>query len=172
MRLFVFLLSVAVLFSLADPLLAAPAAPQPPKLRLLTWPGKVEPAAPRPVQAVRPMRPIAPQAAAQPRPAALPTSIYAPAPPAAAVPPKAPVAPAPQVQALAQATPAAGSYPTARIYSLHRQYGETPDPVTLTPRFFNEASPDLAEPPPPAPRTFTTTGGRVVRAAPVETPSN
>jgi hypothetical protein len=190
MRVIIFFLSVAVLFSLADPLLAqtrysaaeparaaAPAesmARAAPKLRLLSWPGKVAFAAPAPVSAAPPAQVPAPRAAmspsapaapfqpqiAQPRiaqpQAALPASIYAPAPPA-------PARPAPQVQALALAGPA---YPTARQYSVHRQYGGSPDPVALTPQFFNDASADLAEPPPPAARTFTTTGGRVVRAAP------
>lgn len=174
MRLLTFLLSIAVLFALADPVLSqsryspaeAPVA-QPakvPRLRMLTWPGKVQPAATVQAAAAAPApRPISsPTPAAPPAPAkaALPTSIYDPAPPAPAA------AAAPKVQALAQAAPAAQPYPRARTYSVHRQYGETPDPVALTPRFFDEASPDLAEPPPPAPRTFTTTGGRVVRAAP------
>jgi hypothetical protein len=78
-------------------------------------------------------------------PAALPTSIYAPTPPAAqtqvAVQPLA----APQ-QRIAAASPYDQK---AHYYSLHRQYGQAPDPVTLSPQFLSAPSADLAEPPPP-----------------------
>jgi hypothetical protein len=166
MRLIAYLISVMVLLALADASLAQVAQaqttqaqvvqPKAPTLRLLTWPGKVNP------QTAPPAAPrvAAPARAAQP---ALPTSIYAPPPPAPAV--AARPAQPPEVQALAQASPGAGA-PAARFYSLHRAYGETPDPIPLGPQFFAGGQVDLAEPPPPAPRTFTTTGGRVVRAAP------
>jgi len=48
---------------------------------------------------------------------------------------------------------------------LAHSFAKVLEVVFITPSF-DEASPDLADPPPPAPRTFTTTGGRVVRAAP------
>ena len=165
MRLLSFLISVVVLFALADPGVAqvrysvndaspATTATIPPTaktagLRLLTWPGKVTlPSAS--VSRAEPQRPIPS--------AALPTSIYA------APTPPSPPAQAP-VQALAQAgPPAAGAYPSPRYYSLHRPYGQTPDPVPLSPQFFSGGQADLAEPPPPPARRVTTASGQVVRA--------
>lgn len=177
MRFFAYLLAVFVLFALADTSVAqdryssseatppAPATAKALGLRLLSWPGKATPAA-APARLERPVQPRAPDLrAATPAPA-LPTSIYDPAPakPAAAATP----APTRQpVRALAQAAaPASSGYPTARFYSLHRAYGETPDPVPLGPQFFASSSPDLAAPPPPSPRTVTTTSGRIERTAP------
>jgi hypothetical protein len=162
MRLIAYVLAVFVLFCLADTSVAqdrstptaAPAA-KAAGLRLLTWPGKVAQApqaAPAPVPA---RRPIEPQRAPEPTPAALPSSIYDP-PPA-----KAATAAAPAAQ-LAQAP----AYPSARFYSLHRAYGQAPDPVSLSPQFLASASPDLADPPPPPPRQVTTASGRVERVAP------
>jgi hypothetical protein len=173
MRLLTFLAAIVVLFCINDSSVAqdrysaAPsAAASAPSaralgLRLLTWPGKVvQPAsaatpAPAPAAAATP--------APRPAPAALPTSIYdAPAPRPAAS--RAPPAPAAPVLAQAAATPAA--YPTARFYSVHRDYGQAPDPLTLSPQFLGTSSPDLAAPPPAPPRTVTTSGGRVQMAAP------
>ena len=195
MRLIAFFAAIAVLFALADPStaqvrysgVADPRAQTPSAqaagLRLLTWPGKVTPAAGRapalrpqadyrplgyaparytPLQPAfpAPARPAAAPMAAAPS-AALPTSIYA-APPAT----PAPVAP---IRALALAAPTSGDPPASvRFYSLHRPYGDTPDPVPLTPQFFSDASPDLAQPPPPVARPATTATGRVLRPTPAD----
>jgi hypothetical protein len=107
---------------------------------------------------------VAPPPAApapHPAPAALPTSIYDPAPPPAAVAAPPPRAAAP-VQAQAAAAPR-GDFATPRFYSLHRAYGQAPDPVPLSPQFFATPTPDLAAPPPPPPRTVVTSSGQVVR---------
>jgi hypothetical protein len=111
----------------------------------------------------------APQRAAPPavQVASLPTSIYGQA--AAqtaphttlapqAMPPLA-AGPAPaRAPVVAQAQAAAGQPRIAmasvydqrpHYYSLHRAYGDTPDPVTLSPQFLSAPSTDLAEPPPP-----------------------
>ena len=170
MRILAFLISVVVLFALADPSAAqvrysvtetprpAPPTAKAAGLRLLTWPGKV---APQAALTPRDERAVPPQAAAAQRSApsaALPTSIYAP-----------PQPPAPRVQALAQASPpTAGAYPSPRYYSLHRPYGQTPDPVPLSPQFFAGGSTDLADPPPPPARRVTTSSGQVVRAQPAD----
>ena len=63
---------------------------------------------------------------------------------------------------MASQVPAEGGAP-ARFYSLHRPYGDTPDPIPLTPQFFASDSPDLAAPPPPVARPVTTATGRVIR---------
>ena len=199
MRLLVFLAAIAVLFSLADSSAAQPAyaagvataeLPQGPTaraagLRMLTWPGKVEPARPRaPVQAASappptparvqrywdPMRgvvPAQPAAAVQPTPAALPTNLFAPAPPRAVASAQLPAAapPAPRAVAQASSNPEDGYQPT-HFYSLHRQYGQTPDPIPLNSQFFASSTPDLAQPPPPVPRAVTTSTGRVIQQAP------
>src|SRR4051812_48800422 len=157
MRLLVFLAAIAVLFSLADSSAAQPAyaagvataeLPQGPTaqaagLRMLTWPGKVEPPRPRaPVQTAsapppapsklqrywdpaRGVVPPQPAPAAQPTRAALPTNIYAPAPPPHAVAsvqlPAAAAPPAPRQ--VAQASPSStDDYQPTHFYSLHRQY--------------------------------------------------
>jgi hypothetical protein len=39
----------------------------------------------------------------------------------------------------------------ARYYSLHRAFGERPDPIKLSPQFLATPSADLADPPPPPP---------------------
>ena len=54
----------------------------------------------------------------------------------------------------------------ARFYSLHSAYGDTPDPIQMSPQFFAGDAPDLAQPPAPVARQVTTSDGRVVRAAP------
>lgn len=203
MRLLTFLLSIVVLFALADASVAqvrysvaelpkaAPATARSVGLRTLSWPGKTaiaQPAAPQPAYAPvapRPMTrslpaPVAPQVPAMtygpppPYPVAppLPTSIYAPPPPAAAsiapIPPTPPAPPAaPKVKALAMASRMDPDAPASpRLYSVHRQYGETPDPIPLTPQFFESSSQDLAAPPPPVARPQTTATGRVVRSLP------
>lgn len=74
-------------------------------------------------------------------PAALPNSIYAAPPPA-------------QAQPSGAARMAAGGAPYdqhARFYSLHRAFGQTPDPIALSPQFLASPSADLADPPPPPP---------------------
>jgi hypothetical protein len=216
MRLLCFLAAIAVLFCLSDANAAetafaasvASAGPlerpsaQQAGLRLLTWPGKVEPAQaarphaasrtwtarsysgvvsrqveaqPAPVAAARPRAgrawdPVAgvaldsPPAKAPPPPSALPTSIYDAPPPLAQPAPAAP-------RVLAQAQPPASAndtsdYQPTHFYSVHRQYGQAPDPIPLDAQFFATSSPDLAQPPPAAPRTFTTSTGRVIQAAP------
>jgi hypothetical protein len=84
------------------------------------------------------------QAAPPPAPApSLPTSIYAAPPPA-------------RGQAAARADGSrmamAGGYDQkAHFYSVHRQFGEKPDPITLSPQFLATPSADLADPPPPPP---------------------
>jgi hypothetical protein len=166
---------LAVLAALSGPVMAqTPSTAKAAGLRLLTWPGKVMPA---PSQAAAqappaaPAPPSAPVQAAQPVRAApqppAPVSIYSPPPPPAR--PAAPQPQAPQVRALAQASaPPAAPPATVRYYSLHRAYGDAPDPIALSPQFLNDASPDLAAPPPPAPRAVTTASGQVVRQAPVD----
>ena len=158
-------------------------------LRMLTWPGKVEAARPRaPVQTAsvqiasapppapsrlqrywdptRGVVPAQPAPAARPAPAALPTNIYAPAPPraVAAAPLAGPAAPAPRQ--IAQASSSTDDYQPTHFYSLHRQYGDAPDPIPLNAQFFASSTPDLAQPPPPVPRTVTTSTGRVIQQAP------
>ena len=224
MRLICFLAAIAVLFCLSDAsaqtayaatptygdAYASPSA-QAAGLRLLTWPGKVQPAqSPRPRAAARaatsgnysgvalrgadprPATAMAPPPATRrvwdpvsgtvepsPQPAALPTNIYAPAPPrpvaAAPIAPTLPAAslrpapPAPRVLAQAQAQPQANDtsdYQPTHFYSVHRQYGQAPDPIPLDAQFFASSSPDLAQPPPPVPRTVTTSSGRVIQATP------
>lgn len=78
-------------------------------------------------------------------PAALPNSIYA------APPPRMAQA---QPSQPAASTAVAGGYDQhARFYSLHRPFGQQPDPVALSPQFLATPSADLADPPPPpAPR--------------------
>ena len=137
-----------------------------------TSPAYVSPARYSPLPVAEPSQPDA----------ALPTSIYAPPPPAriqsAPIPAPAARAAAP-VRALAMASPpaaalagvptgAAGEDPPAspRFYSLHRAYGDTPDPIPLTPTFFSDGSTDLAAPPPPVPRAATTATGQVLRPVP------
>ncbi len=196
MRLLAFLAAIAVLFALSDasaaqPTYAATVAsaelPQGPSaraagLRMLTWPGKVEPARPRvqvqtasapPPTALRPprywdpvQRPAQPQLQPVPprRPATLPDNIYAPAPPRMVAAAQLP-APAPRAAAPVAASPEDGYQPT-HFYSVHRQYGQAPDPIPLSAQFFASSTPDLAQPPPPAPRTVTTSTGRVVQSAP------
>jgi hypothetical protein len=208
MRLICFLAAIAVLFCLSDASAQtaraatwtsadssqAPSA-QAAGLRLLTWPGKVEPPqggrargpaartptahsfsgmAPRSADA-RPQAVAAPPPADRriwdpttgqvpaPQAAALPTNIYTPAPPRMAA--AAPVQPA-QPRTVVQAANDTSDYQPTHFYSLHRQYGQTPDPIPLDAQFFAGSSPDLAQPPPPVPRTVTTTGGRVVQAPP------
>jgi hypothetical protein len=73
---------------------------------------------------------------------ALPNSIYAAPPPAQAAPP----APASNM-----AVASGGFDQHARFYSLHRAYGQKPDPVSLSPQFLSTPSADLADPPPPPP---------------------
>lgn len=75
-------------------------------------------------------------------PAALPTSIYSAPPPAQAA------APAAQERRMAAASPYDQK---ARFYSLHRAFGERPDPISLSPQFLSTPSADLADPPPPPP---------------------
>ena len=198
MRLLCFLMAIAVLFSLADASSAQPAyaatlasaqLPEGPTaraagLRMLTWPGKIEPVRPRaqsqsaaapaetlriqrywdprphlaqtPVQALAP-----PQPAPAPPPAALPTRAVA----AAQLPPVQTAQAAPRAAALATAS-AEDDYQPTHFYSLHRQYGDTPDPIPLNAQFFASSTPDLAQPPPPVPRTVTTSTGRVIQQAP------
>ena len=130
--------------------------------RFLTWPGR-DPATPRiavpaPIStasaAPRPAyRPPSPDAG--PPAGALPASLYeprpraegpkpftapprlataAPAPPPASAPPPAPAARPVQVAAAQPLPPVTHSTPVrARFYSLHREYGDTPDPVSLPP---------------------------------------
>jgi hypothetical protein len=215
MRLICFLAAIAVLFCLSDASAQTAYAPDPASagspsaraagLRLLTWPGKVEPSsqtgrpraaartwtsrsysglalrggdgarpqtlatasAPAPRRAWDPAPKSDPALPAASQPAALPTSIYAPAPPPAVA--AAPIAPARQIPAAPRATALAAAnetsdYQPTHFYSLHRQYGDTPDPIPLDAQFFASSSPDLAQPPPPLPRTVTTTGGRVIQA--------
>ena len=196
MRLLAFLAAIAVLFALSDTSAAQPAyaatvasaeLPQGASaravgLRMLTWPGKIEPARPRaqvqtatatppaPLRMQRYWDPTsrAPQAQ-QVQPPALPTNIYAPAPTrvvaAAQLPPAAPQAPASRAVAQAAAS-SQDDYQPTHFYSVHRQYGETPDPIPLSAQFFASSTPDLAQPPPPVPRTVTTSTGRVVQSAP------
>ena len=159
MRIFAYIAAVAVLFAIAnrsaaaasDPWAGAPASASAAGLRLLTWPGKVAPGAPaRPATAPTGVR------------AALPSSIYETTPSRRSAGPAAPVsAPATVAVASAAATPGAAR---PRFYSLHRPYGEVPDAITLTPQFLAGGSPDLAQPPPPAPRQVVTASGRVERA--------
>lgn len=198
MRLLAFLAAIAVLFALSDTSAAQPAyaaavasaeLPQSPSahaagLRMLSWPGKVEPPRPRaPIQtasAPPPMTlraqkywdpaPRAPQAQIQqPQPAAMPANIYSPAPPrlmaSAQLPLAAPQAAAPRAVPRAAAS-SEDDYQPTHFYSLHRQYGQEPDPIPLSPQFFASSTPDLAQPPPPVPRTVTTSTGRVVQSAP------
>jgi hypothetical protein len=127
-------------------------------LRLLSWPGKT-------------IRPAEEPAAPDPAPAAStadPLPVHAPEP--------QPPAPAPNTppRLVAQASPAAAPAAGARFYSVHRPYGEAPDPITLSPQFMNDATPDLAAPPPPTPRPVTTSSGQVIRALPTDpgTPSS
>jgi hypothetical protein len=94
------------------------------------------------------------QAQAQPRrqaPAAsLPQSIYAPPPPAQAA--TAMALPPARTQPAMAAPPiaVASAYDQkAHYYSLHRAYGQRPDPITLSPQFLSSPSADLADPPPP-----------------------
>ena len=192
MRLLAFLAAIAVLFALSDASAAQPAyavtvasaeLPQGPSaraagLRMLTWPGKVEPGRPR-VQvrtasapqptALRPPRywdPAQPQVqpVSPPRPAALPNNIYAPAPPRVLA---AAQLPAPAARAAAPvASSSEDNYQPTHFYSVHRQYGQAPDPIPLSAQFFASSTPDLAQPPPPVPRTVTTSTGRVVQSAP------
>jgi hypothetical protein len=172
MRFLAYLLAIVVLFALADQSVAqdrysgseAPGSAPPARtagLRLLTWPGKV---APSELSArVGPPAVSAQSAARVETPApALPTSIYQA--PAAAK----PATPAPSAPALAQAGQPRGAYPSARFYSLHRAYGQEPDPVPLGAQFFAANAPDLAAPPPLPPRTVTTTGGRIERVGPAD----
>lgn len=71
----------------------------------------------------------------------LPSSIYAAPPPAQG-----------QQPAQASNVAVAGGYDQRpRHYSLHRSFGETPDPIALTPQFLATPSADLADPPPPPP---------------------
>jgi len=194
MRLFAFLGAILVLFALANTAAAqvrysvasaraAPSGAQAAGLRLLTWPGKTAPAAPKPLAAPvsprayapmqPPLNPYGPPAPALPPAAALPTSIYAPPPPPAApqaAQPAASPAPASLLRGLAQADVAGangelGSSP--RFYSLHRAYGDTPDPIPLPQQFFPAPS-DLAQPPPPPARPQMTANGHIVRPAPAD----
>jgi hypothetical protein len=128
-----------------------PGAPAPAAAAAPAYAPTPSPAPPAPMQAL-PMaapRPPAPPAYSEPLPPPLPPAPAAYVQPAAPAPPPAPVAmaaptprptpplppaqSAPQPQALAQNTPpASASAPVhARFYSLHREYGMTPDPVTL-----------------------------------------
>jgi hypothetical protein len=79
----------------------------------------------------------------QPPARALPDSIYA-APPPARTAQAAPAGPS-------RLASAGGSDEHARFYSLHRAYGERPDPVSLSPQFLATPTADLADPPPPPP---------------------
>jgi hypothetical protein len=179
MRLIALPAATAAIFASASACAATTPSAEAAGLRLLTWPGKV--AAPdRPRRRESPAeapRPAAASPAPAVTPAALPTSIYSPAPPAAA--PSRPAAPPVQrsVQAPVQAPVLAQAQTTQpqppsglrndaaspRFYSLHRAYGQAPDPVALSSQFFATPTPDLAEPPPPPPRTVTTSNGQVVR---------
>jgi hypothetical protein len=204
------ILSLALILSAASaPALAQQAAPSAQRagLRMLTWPGKVQPAPQRraapamsmtsgPAAVQRPAdlawspayRPVAhrtthmlgdvtpaqqaaidaqraqDRAAAEqakaeaeaearkqqaqirtaplaPPAASLPTSIYAAPPPAQS-----------QAPAGASRIAAAGPYDQkAHFYSVHRQYGQNPDPIALSPQFLATPSADLADPPPPPP---------------------
>jgi hypothetical protein len=80
---------------------------------------------------------------------ALPTSIYAPAPPTGQA--RAPWTSAPREP---EAVAVASAYDQkAHYYSLHRAYGQQPDPIALSQQFLSTPSADLADPPPPpAPR--------------------
>jgi hypothetical protein len=84
------------------------------------------------------------QAAASARPA--PRSIYDTPPPAAAP------APVPMQQTSAVAAPN-----MARHYSVHREYGQAPDPIPLPPQFFG-ATADLTQPETGEPARRTVTG--------------
>ena len=165
---------------------AAPSA-QAAGLRMLSWPGKTlqaprpKPAAltaapsrrmwnPEPVaqSAAAPMRAPPPPSRAVQQTAALPSNIYAPAPAAAPQPPapvmqQARAAPRAMTQAR---SPSDGDYQPPHFYSLYREYGQSPDPIPLSPQFFAASTPDLAQPPPPVPHTVTTSSGRVVQAVP------
>ncbi len=197
MRLLAFLAAIAVLFSLSDASAAQPAyayaatlaSAELPQgltahaagLRMLTWPGKVEPARPRaqvqtasapspaPLRVQRYWDPRPQAQVQQPQATAPPTNIYAPAPPrivaSAQLPSAAPQAPAQRaaVQAVASSQ---DDYQPTHFYSLHRQYGQAPDPIPLSAQFFASSTPDLAQPPPPVPRTVTTSTGRVVQSTP------
>jgi hypothetical protein len=150
----------AAALALAAASLAGPAAAQDSGYHgpYLSWAGKSAPAAsaPAPMAASMPAppapmpappqpawQPPPPPAYSEPLPPPLPPAPAAYVQPASApAPPPAPVAmaapaprpgPAPsQPQTLAQNTPPAASAPvSARFYSLHREYGMTPDPVTL-----------------------------------------
>lgn len=46
---------------------------------------------------------------------------------------------------------AAGGGAAPRRYSVHRSFGQAPDPIQMPREFFEEGSVDLAEPPPPLP---------------------
>jgi hypothetical protein len=75
---------------------------------------------------------------------ALPNSIYAP--------PPAQAAQAARPAVASNMAVADGGFDQhARFYSLHRAYGQRPDPVTLSPQFLSTPSADLADPPPPPP---------------------
>ncbi len=145
-------------------------------------PRRIYQPAPSPTQSPAPAVRAAPTEAVQSRPLAPPappTSIYAPPPPRtqtyapspqvqarAAPQPAAAPRPAQGVRALAQAEPVGSDYLRPRFYSVHRPYGQEPDPITLTPEFLSQGSPDLATPPPPVPRATVNGAGNVVRPAP------
>lgn len=105
------------------------------------------------LQAQQQARQAQPAPALRQAAAPLPTSIFAPAPPPAG---QIQVAQAPRQAAPQQRIAAASAYDQkAHFYSLHRQYGQSPDPVTLSPQFLSSPSADLADPPPPPPPRLT-----------------
>lgn len=155
--------SAALVALLAGPSLAsATPSAEALGLRLLTWPGKTAPQG-RSRQSSERAEP-APAAATSPPPAALPTSIYASSPASAPRPMTTAVAQAQAPsQPRAQAQAAGSDYTTPRFYSLHRAYGQQPDPIPLSQQFFSTPTEDLAEPPALPPRTVATANGQVVR---------
>jgi hypothetical protein len=99
-----------------------------------------------------------------------PGAVYGP--PAPAATPVSPAAPA--VMTIAQASPTAPppSPDRPRRYSLHRDYGETPDPAPqVTPTFLDAPPVDLAAPPPPEPRGAALRDARDAAADPDRTAS-
>lgn len=94
-----------------------------------------------PIGASSPPSPQAAVTAQAPGPAPVPTSIYDPVPPA------------PQASYPVQAAQAATTAPVqaraasdgARRYSVHREFGQEPDPIPIPPQFFG-ATADLTQP--------------------------
>lgn len=63
----------------------------------------------------------------------------------------APLPPRPQVRGGAPVSSYSVSGIAPRRYSVHRSFGQSPDPIEMPKEFFNEGLVDMAEPPPPLP---------------------